>query len=122
MDYTGEVPGNDSPRKSTCSSVSSQMPEMRERKRLDNWQQMLERYATKIFVKPEGISMEEQAFLARTKFGKRILLMDGHKAYAISPPEEGDESDEESEGSGLETAKREEALSSETRLRGCSAR
>ncbi|MFN9906088.1 MAG: hypothetical protein ACK56F_08190, partial [bacterium] len=57
---------------------------------LDNWRYMPVRLVSGPAGSPDRYDLEDMKFLARTQFGKRLVLLDALDAFEVIPPETGD--------------------------------
>ncbi len=58
---------------------------------LDNWNWMPVRQASRITERQDKEDLDDVRFLARTQFGKRLMLLHSTDAYEIIPPEKDEE-------------------------------
>ncbi len=100
VDYIAQLPGNEDPRKwydRFPSLVEDRDAEAEERAPIemmiakDNWKWMPVRQASRLTERQDNAKITDKRLLARTQFGKRLLLLPCVEASEVVLPEEDDE-------------------------------
>ncbi len=92
VDNIAQLPGNEDPRKwydRFPSLAEARDAEMMIAK--DNWKWMPVRQASRLTERQDNAKIRDKRLLARTQFGKRLLLLPCVEASEVVPPEEDDE-------------------------------
>jgi hypothetical protein len=100
VDYIAQLPGNEDPRKwydRFPNLAEARDAEAEEKAPIetmiarDNWKWMPVRQASRITERQEKEKTRDKRLLARTQFGKRLLLLPCVEASEVIPPEEDEE-------------------------------
>ncbi len=100
VDYIAQLPGNEDPVRwydSFPSLATARDTEAEEKApvemtiALDNWRWMPVRQASRLTERQDKEEVDDMRFLARTQFGKRLLLLPCEEAFEIIPPEKDEE-------------------------------
>jgi hypothetical protein len=100
VDYIAQLPGNEDPRK-----LYDRFPSLAEARGMeaeekapieimiarDNWKWMPVRQASQLKERQDKAKIRDKRLLARTQFGRRLLLLPCAEASEVIPPEEEDE-------------------------------
>jgi hypothetical protein len=100
VDYIAQLPGNEDPRKwydrfpSLAEARDVQAEEKAPIEMMiakDNWKWMPVRQASRLTERQDNAKIKDKRLLARTQFGKRLLLLPCVEASEVVPPEEDNE-------------------------------
>jgi hypothetical protein len=100
VDYIAQLPGNEDPRKwydRFPSLAEVRDVEAEEKAPIemmiakDNWKWMPVRQASRLTERQDNAKIRDKRLLARTQFGRRLLLLPCVEASEVVPPEEDDE-------------------------------
>jgi hypothetical protein len=100
VDYIAQLPGSEEPRKwydRFLGLAEARDVEAEEKAPIemmiarDNWKWMPVRQASRLTERQDKEKTRDKRFLARTQFGKRLLLIPCAEAREIIPPEEDEE-------------------------------